>query len=130
MPTPRNPNAMPASAGRTANAVPASRWANRPPAAIPGRRADGTPRVAPGVYLLTREASPQFAKPIVVRVIRELTDRHTYYEWTWIQAYQLDKHGDAVDRRELFVRPDGMRRVPEPGSGRTHNRRDTTKGDR
>ncbi|MFF5216379.1 flavin reductase [Micromonospora sp. NPDC000442] len=24
---------------------------------------DGTPRVTPGVYLLTREASPQFARP-------------------------------------------------------------------
>ncbi|PZF83393.1 hypothetical protein C1I93_30080 [Micromonospora endophytica] len=80
------------------------------------------------MYLLTREASPQFAKPITVRVIRELTDRHTYYDWTWIQVYQLDRNGDAIDRRELFVRPAGLRLVPPPGGSRSPRRRRGTTG--
>ncbi|GIJ77403.1 hypothetical protein SAMN05443287_112148 [Micromonospora phaseoli] len=106
------------SVPKPANFVPASRWTThrvtQPAAATIGTRDDGTPRVAPGVYLLTRDASPQFAKPITVRVIRERTDRHTYDGWTWIEAYQLDARGDATDRRELFVRPDGMRPVRTP----------------
>ncbi|MEW2476643.1 hypothetical protein AB0875_22930 [Micromonospora gifhornensis] len=109
---------------RPTNAVPASRWASRPSAtparstAAPARpsaapvREDGTPRVAPGVYLLTSAASPQFSKPITVRLIRERTDRHPYCGWTWIEVYQLDARGTAVDRRELYVRPDGLRPVP------------------
>ncbi|MBQ1050300.1 hypothetical protein KBX50_17715 [Micromonospora sp. C51] len=68
--------------------------------------------VAAGVYLLTREASPQFATPITVRVIRERTDRSTYDGWAWIEVYQLDPRGEATDRRELYVRPDGMRPAP------------------
>ncbi|WP_341717419.1 hypothetical protein QQG74_26565 [Micromonospora sp. FIMYZ51] len=118
------------SVPRPANAVPVSRWASRPARPAPGRRADGTPRVEPGVYLLARDASPQFAKPITVRVIRELTDRHTYHEWTWIQVYELDPHGDAVARRELFVRPAGMLPAPEPGSRRAPGRRGTARDHR
>lgn len=30
---------------------------------------------------LTRAASVQFVRPIVVRVIRELIDRHPYHGW-------------------------------------------------
>ncbi|WP_341715752.1 hypothetical protein QQG74_17020 [Micromonospora sp. FIMYZ51] len=115
---------------KPANAVPVSRWTSRPVGVAPGRRADGTPRVGPGVYLLTREASPQFAKPVTVRVIRELTDRHTYHGWTWIQVYQLDTYGEAVAQRQLFVRPAGMRPVPEPGSRRAPSRRGLARGDR
>ncbi|WP_233513898.1 hypothetical protein [Micromonospora craterilacus] len=109
------------SVPRPANAVPVSRWATHPAAATAGTREDGTPRVTPGVYLLTREASPQFGKPITVRVIRERTDRHTYCGWAWIEVYQLDARGNATDRRELFVRPDGMRPVqtPQPTARRT-----------
>ncbi|MEU6021419.1 hypothetical protein [Micromonospora sp. NPDC047134] len=85
----------------------------------------------PGVYLLTREASPQFAGPITVRVIRELTDRNSYHGWAWIQVYVLDRNGDAVQRRELFVRPIGLRRVPPPSRSRARSRRrGTTEGDR
>ncbi|MGC5330864.1 hypothetical protein [Micromonospora sp. DT62] len=104
---------------RPANAVPASRWATRPAAATASTREDGTPRVSPGVYLLTREASPQFATPITVRVVRERTDLVTYHGWTWIEAYQLDARGQAIDRRELYVRPDGMRPTQAPSAART-----------
>ncbi|WP_229399033.1 hypothetical protein [Micromonospora okii] len=63
---------------------------------------------------LTRAASPQFVKPIIVRVIREMKDRHTYYGWTWIEAYELDAAGDAVAKRELFVRREGSRPLRLP----------------
>ncbi|BCJ62194.1 hypothetical protein Jiend_56160 [Micromonospora endophytica] len=104
------------------NGVPGSRWtpparAQRPGRACPGRRADGTPFVEPGLYLLTRAASAQFAKPITVRVIRERTDRPTYHGWTWIEAYQLDAAGDAIAWRELFVMPEGLRPVPPARRG-------------
>ncbi|MFI0792539.1 hypothetical protein ACH4OY_07560 [Micromonospora rubida] len=58
---------------------------------------------------LTRAASPQFVRPIVVRVIRELADRHTYHGWTWVEAYELDARGVAVAKRELFVLRAGLR---------------------
>ncbi|MEU5550226.1 hypothetical protein ABZ738_10670 [Micromonospora sp. NPDC047793] len=67
--------------------------------------------VEPGVYLLTREASPQFRTPIAVRVVREQADWHPPYGWTWIQCYQLDRYGDAVEKRQLFVMPAGLRRL-------------------
>jgi hypothetical protein len=61
-------------------------------------REGGTPRVSPGVYLLTREASPQFRKPILVRVIRHL-DRTTYDGWAWIDVYV--RHEALFDRVEV-----------------------------
>ncbi|WBB57336.1 hypothetical protein O7601_05210 [Verrucosispora sp. WMMD573] len=65
--------------------------------------------MSPGqVLLLTRAASPQFVRPITVRVIRHRTDRTTYDGWTWIECYRLDARGDAVERRELFVMPAGL----------------------
>ncbi|MFG1955130.1 hypothetical protein [Micromonospora sp. NPDC048830] len=60
------------------------------------------------VLHLTRAASPQFVRPIFVRVIRELGDRHTYHGWTWILAYELNGRGDATRQRELFVRREGL----------------------
>ncbi|RZT78616.1 hypothetical protein EV382_1805 [Micromonospora violae] len=62
------------------------------------------------VVLLTVAASVQFREPIVVRVIREIPDRHTYDGWLWLDAYQLDPKGEAVARRELFVLRAGVRR--------------------
>ncbi|MET8092986.1 hypothetical protein [Micromonospora sp. NPDC005220] len=56
---------------------------------------------------LTRAASPQFVHPITVRVIRALSERHTYDCWLWIDAYQLGRNGDAVARRELYLMPAG-----------------------
>lgn len=99
------------------NGLPASRWRGRP-AATRGAREDGTPRITPGVYVLTRDASPQFGRPITVRVIRERTDLITYDGWAWVEVYQLDARGDAIDHRELYVRPAGMRPVPPPEATR------------
>ncbi|MEU1888799.1 hypothetical protein ABZ491_25340 [Micromonospora rifamycinica] len=72
------------------------------------------PLRAGDVLLLTRTASPQFTQPITVRVIRELTARHTYQGWVWITAYQLDAAHQAVRRRELYVRRDGLHWLPAP----------------
>ncbi|MDG4794677.1 hypothetical protein [Micromonospora sp. WMMD1082] len=90
--------------------------AQQPPPRRPvtDRREDGTLRIRPGVYLLGQEASPQFHRPILVRVIRELTERQPPYGWTWVNCYQLDTHGDAAEKRQLFVMPEGMRPVHVP----------------
>ncbi|WP_413231983.1 hypothetical protein [Micromonospora rifamycinica] len=75
-----------------------------------------TPQVRSGEVLhLSRAASVQFIRPITVRVIRVLTDWHTYDGWVWIDAYQLNDVGDAVRRRTLFLMPAGARRpAPQP----------------
>ncbi|WFE41816.1 hypothetical protein [Micromonospora sp. WMMD998] len=61
------------------------------------------------VVHLTRAASVQFVRPIVVRVIRELTDRHSYHGWEWVEGYEVSPRGTAVAKRELFVMPAGVR---------------------
>ncbi|MEU7589604.1 hypothetical protein AB0A95_25305 [Micromonospora sp. NPDC049230] len=60
------------------------------------------------VVRLTTAASVQFRDPIVVRVIRELPDRHTYDGWFWLDAYELNPKGEAIARRELYVRRNGV----------------------
>ncbi|MGC4889087.1 hypothetical protein [Micromonospora sp. DT227] len=72
------------------------------------------------VLHLTRSASVQFVRPIVVRVIREMIDRHCYDGWTWIEAYELNARGEAVAKRELFVQPAGLRLLAATHSGSTH----------
>lgn len=61
------------------------------------------------VVHLTRAASVQFIKPIFLRVVRVMTERVTYDQWIWIEGYQLDAKGDAVEKRTLFVLRDGLR---------------------
>ena len=66
------------------------------------------------VLHLTRSASPQFVRPIVVRVIRTL-DWSTYDGWCWVDGYQLGPDGAATARRSLFVRTEGVfRRTDRP----------------
>ncbi|CCH20429.1 hypothetical protein [Micromonospora lupini] len=75
------------------------------------------------VILLTTAASVQFLRPIFVRVIRELPERHTYDGWVWIEGYQLNAAGDAVARRELFVLRAGVRLQSLPVAPTTPVRR-------
>ncbi|SCL14113.1 hypothetical protein GA0074694_0624 [Micromonospora inyonensis] len=63
---------------------------------------------------LTRAASVQFVRPIVVRVIRHLADRPTYDGWVWIEAYELDARGEAVAKREFFAQREGLRWLDAP----------------
>ena len=67
------------------------------------------------VLHVTREASVQFATPIYFRVIR-VHDWPTYTGWLWLDGYQLNAAGDAVERRSIFVQANGLRRVHEPPS--------------
>ncbi|SCL15309.1 hypothetical protein [Micromonospora inyonensis] len=60
---------------------------------------------------VTRAASVQFVRPIMFRLIRVL-DRPTFDGWLWLDGYQVNKKGDAVARREVFVQPAGLRKLP------------------
>jgi hypothetical protein len=44
---------------------------------------------------------------MMFRVIR-VHDWQTYDGWTWLDGYQLDSGGDAVERRSIFVQIDGL----------------------
>ncbi|GAA2679813.1 hypothetical protein [Actinoplanes palleronii] len=57
-------------------------------------------------------ASVQFAgeRALTFRVIR-VDPRRTYDGWLWIDGYVLGPSGEAVDRRVIFVRHDGLRKM-------------------
>ncbi|MDG4783382.1 hypothetical protein O7614_27380 [Micromonospora sp. WMMD961] len=65
---------------------------------------------------VTREASVQFIHPIRFRVIRVL-DWITYDGWVWLDGYEINKKGDAVARRSIFVMKAGLRSAPAPVTG-------------
>ena len=58
-------------------------------------------------------ASVQFAgtRAFAFRVIA-VDDRPTYDGWIWLDGYQLDPSGDAIDRRRIFVQLSGLRSTP------------------
>jgi len=58
-------------------------------------------------YRVTRACSPQFEHPILFRVIRE-HKWSTYEGWTWLDGYQVNDAGEAVERRSIFVMPVGL----------------------
>jgi hypothetical protein len=63
------------------------------------------------VLLLEREASVQFAGASAIRLrVIHVDDRPTYPGWCWLDGYQLDAWGQAVQRRSVFVRLAGLRR--------------------
>lgn len=62
------------------------------------------------VLRVTRAASVQFRCPIHFRVIR-VHDWSTYSGWVWIDGYQLNSVGEAVERRSIFVQLDGLQFV-------------------
>ena len=63
------------------------------------------------VVRLGRAASVQFAsKPILFRVIR-LHDWSTYDGWAWLDGYELNHYGEAVERRSVFVQVGGIERA-------------------
>ncbi len=49
----------------------------------------------------------QFTEPMLFRVIR-MHDWQTYEGWAWLDGYQLDTSGDAVERRSIFVQLAGL----------------------
>jgi hypothetical protein len=60
------------------------------------------------VLCVTKTASVQFVEPIMFRVIR-VHDWQTYDGWAWLDGYQLDSGGDAIERRSIFVLLQGLR---------------------
>lgn len=67
------------------------------------------------IVWVDKNASVQFvAHPILFRVIRVLDEetRNTYTGWAWLDGYQLGPTGDAVERREIFIQPAGLRLMP------------------
>ncbi|MFI7426351.1 hypothetical protein ACIBPB_05145 [Micromonospora sp. NPDC049836] len=72
-------------------------------------------------------ASVQFAgeRALTVRVVA-VCPRPTYAGWVWLTGYVLDRRGQAVARREVFVQLAGLRRAaggPAGGTGRATARR-------
>ena len=63
------------------------------------------------VLRVTRQASVQFTEPMMFRVIR-VHDWQTYDGWAWLDGYQLNPAGDAVERRSIFVQLQGL----QPGA--------------
>jgi hypothetical protein len=59
------------------------------------------------VLRVTRDASVQFREPMLFRVIR-VHDWPTYDGWVWLDGYQLNTSGDAVERRSIFVQVNGL----------------------
>lgn len=62
------------------------------------------------VILLTAAASVQFAgaRQMMFRVIRA-HDWTATTGWVWLDGYQLDTTGNAVERRTVFVQIAGIR---------------------
>ncbi|WP_430782967.1 hypothetical protein [Actinoplanes sp. G11-F43] len=58
-------------------------------------------------------ASVQFGggRGLVFRVI-SIGAKPTYEGWAWITGYVLDRDGNAIERRKIFVQYEGLRRVP------------------
>ncbi|GIE96534.1 hypothetical protein Ari01nite_39990 [Paractinoplanes rishiriensis] len=61
------------------------------------------------VLLVGGAASVQFQgdRALTFRVIR-VDPRLTYTGWIWIDGYVLGPNGDALERRVIFVRRDGL----------------------
>lgn len=82
----------------------------RPRPQPPAQRPPVAPR-AGDIVVLTKAASVQFAvRPRLFRVIH-VHDWPTYDGWAWIDGYELNPAGDAVERRTVFVSLDGLRKA-------------------
>nr|WP_083802455.1 hypothetical protein [Micromonospora sp. ATCC 39149] len=79
--------------------------------------APGGPRCGDLLHV-TRNASVQFVRPILFRVIRVHEDWHTYHGWLWLDGYEVDAKGAAVARRSIYVRPAGLRWPTRAGARR------------
>ncbi len=62
------------------------------------------------VLRITRAASVQFSTPMLFRVIR-VHDWTTYTGWIWLDGYELNSRGDAVERRSIFVQVAGLQQA-------------------
>ena len=74
------------------------------------------------VIHVTKAASVQFAAPMLFRVIR-VHEWPTYEGWIWLDGYELNSAGDAVERRSIFVQVSGLRAVGKAPDPRARNAR-------
>ncbi|AGL13553.1 hypothetical protein L083_0043 [Actinoplanes sp. N902-109] len=74
------------------------------------------------VIHVTKAASVQFSSPMIFRVIR-VHDWPTYEGWIWLDGYELNSAGDAVERRSIFVQVSGLRQVGKAPDPRARNGR-------
>jgi hypothetical protein len=74
------------------------------------------------VIHVSKAASVQFAAPMVFRVIR-VHDWPTYEGWIWLDGYELNGSGDAVERRSIFVQVSGLRAMGKAPDPRARNGR-------
>lgn len=87
-------------------------------------------RPQPGDLLrVDGRASVQFAgdRALTFRVV-SVGPKLTYTGWIWLTGYVIDRRGQAVDRRELFVQVAGLRRAPQPTTPHQVSRRGATGG--
>ncbi|MFY1653682.1 hypothetical protein ACN27J_22720 [Solwaraspora sp. WMMB762] len=79
-----------------------------------------TPEPKPGdVLIIGREASVQFADDRAIRLRVIAVDRKwTYDGWIWLTGYVIDRHGNAAERREIFVQRHGLYRLPRHAEAR------------
>ena len=73
------------------------------------------------VLRVTRAASVQFTEPMMFRVIR-VHDWQTYDGWAWLDGYQLNSVGDAVERRSIFVQVNGLQQAASAIGSMRRNR--------
>ncbi|MFC6018426.1 hypothetical protein ACFP2T_19720 [Plantactinospora solaniradicis] len=68
---------------------------------------------------VTGRTSVQFAgtRALMFRVLA-VDPKPTYYGWAWIAGYVLNRTGEAVERRKIFVQPAGLVPVPSPRPSR------------
>jgi hypothetical protein len=68
---------------------------------------------APGDNLLIgRDASVQFVRqPAFIFRVISVCPKPTYQGWVWLTGYQLDGQGQAVAKREIYVRLAGLQLV-------------------
>jgi hypothetical protein len=59
------------------------------------------------VLRVTRAASVQFSEPMMFRVIR-VHDWQSPDGWAWLDGYELDSSGSAVQRRSIYVQVNGL----------------------
>lgn len=83
-------------------------------------KVSGTALRAGDLLHITRAASVQFVRPIILRLIRVEVELTTFDGWVWLEGYQLDPTGKAVDRRKIFVRPTGLTRMRRESRFRPH----------
>jgi len=79
------------------------------------------------VLWVTREASVQFIEPLFFRVIR-VHDWPTYHGWAWLDGYELNAAGDAVERRSIFVQLAGLQPANVGSWARTETPPSTQRG--